>query len=377
MKILIVSRGCPTEEYPLNGIFEFDQARALKKAGYDIIFASIDLRSIRRWRKWGKRNFVKDGVPVVEVSLPCGRLPRCVTQAVGKLAYRWIHRIVEKSSGSPEIVHAHFWDVADYCAKFVTREKIRFVVTEHSSMLMEDSIKKTVIRIAGRVYEKADRVIVVSKALKNRIYDIFQREAEIVWNILDEKSFPIEMIEKQNGKDGFTFVSCGNLIARKGFDVLLKAFSRISEKEARLVILGDGPLREELKGIAKQLGISERVCFKGRQSRKEIREIYLESDCFVLASRKETFGVVYIEAMACGLPVIATCCGGPEDIVTKEVGVLVQVDDEIQLQEAMEHMVLCKGCYEPQVCIEQVKNRYSANAITSRIEEIYLRLYRE
>lgn len=376
MKILIVSRGCPTEKYPLNGIFEFDQARALKNAGHDVIFVSIDLRSIRHWRKWGKHKFVKDGVPVIEINLPCGRLPRCVTQKVGRLAYKWMHHIVEKSNGKPQIVHAHFWDVADYCAKFIARRGIGFVVTEHSSILMGDSIKKSIVRIASRVYEKADEVIVVSKALKNRIFALFHRETEVIWNIIDEKYFPLEKVEKINSKREFTFVSCGNLIARKGFDVLLKAFSKISEKESKLVILGDGPLREELKENAKQLGISGRVCFKGRQSRKEIRSIYLESDCFVLASRNETFGVVYIEAMACGLPVIATCCGGPEDIVTKEVGVLVQVDDEIQLQEAMEQMILSKECYKPQVCIEQVKNSCSAKAITSQIEEVYLQICR-
>ena len=108
---------------------------------------------------------------------------------------------------------------------------------------------------------------------------------------------------------------------------LLHAFAAL-HGEPRLIIFGDGPESGALRALCAELGLYSRVSFRGHCPREELAEAYAAADCFVLASRSETFGVAYIEAMAAGLPVIATRCGGPEDFVTEENGILIPVDDE-------------------------------------------------
>ena len=85
MFVCVVARGYPTNKYEMNGIFEFDQARALNQLGHKVIFVAIDLRSLRRWRKWGIEHFIKDGVEIYAINIPLGRLPHNVLRYVGQL----------------------------------------------------------------------------------------------------------------------------------------------------------------------------------------------------------------------------------------------------------------------------------------------------
>lgn len=94
-------------------------------------------------------------------------------------------------------------------------------------------------------------------------------------------------------------------------------------------------------------------------------------DCFVLPSRYETFGVVYIEAMASGKPVIATACGGPDDFVTQENGLLVPVGEVSALARAMQQMMTSRHQYDSDKIRESVQSRFSSQAIAGQLEQIY------
>lgn len=371
MKIWIVSRGCPSEQNPQYGIFEFDQARALKTAGFEVIFLALDLRSIRRWRKWGIHTFVKEGISVVEINVPYGPIPYKLYDMVGRKAFKRLFYKAVKLYGKPDIVHAHFGNVASLCADCVTAEKIKFIVTEHHCKIMEEPMVPKVYRAASCAYSKADKVIAVSGALAKRIYEKFGVKAEVVANIIDENNFSLEKMPHKDASQDFMFCTCGNLIHRKGFDIILKAFSVMKNQSSKLIIIGDGPCRHKLEELVNDLGIIQRVEFKGRCTRDVIRDIYRNCDCFVLSSRSETFGVVYIEALASGLPIIATRCGGPEDIVTDEIGVLIDVDDVEGLAEAMDDMIQNYQKYDKDYCVEYVKKRFSGEEICTRLEEIY------
>jgi glycosyltransferase involved in cell wall biosynthesis len=119
------------------------------------------------------------------------------------------------------------------------------------------------------------------------------------------------------------FVFMGRLVDWKRVDILLEACSKLQGENFTLEILGDGPLRGELESYAQGLGIAERVIFHGMQPQARCSQVLSECDALVLPSLRECGGAVVLEAMACGLPVIATRWGGPADYLDERSGILV------------------------------------------------------
>ncbi|MDP4188777.1 MAG: glycosyltransferase, partial [Bacteroidota bacterium] len=128
----------------------------------------------------------------------------------------------------------------------------------------------------------------------------------------------------------------------KGYDILLKAFAQLvsqNHNSFRLIIGGEGKEKKYLQRLAVRLKIGDKVTFTGNLDRLQVRQNLQMANVFVHPSRLESFGVVLIEAMACGLPLITTRCGGPEYIVTPETGLLVEPDNSGKLSDAMSYFV--------------------------------------
>ncbi len=139
-----------------------------------------------------------------------------------------------------------------------------------------------------------------------------------------------------------------------------------------MTIVGDGPKKHYLKNLIIELGIEKCVEFTGKLSREEMLPKLSYSNVFVLPSNSETFGVVYIEAMALGLPVIATKCGGPEDFVDSSNGLLIERNSEERLVDAMEYMYKHYNEYKRESISGSVINRYSPSKIARQIELLYM-----
>ena len=141
------------------------------------------------------------------------------------------------------------------------------------------------------------------------------------------------------GLPGRFVLAAGRLIPAKGFDLLLKAFSRVESPNLQLVVLGDGPERDNLLALARRLSISHRVCFPGAVS--DIFSWYQRADCFVLSSRNEGWPNVLVEAMAAGCPAVSFGCDyGPAEIVQDGTsGLLVAPGDIDSLAHAITRVV--------------------------------------
>jgi glycosyltransferase involved in cell wall biosynthesis len=137
-------------------------------------------------------------------------------------------------------------------------------------------------------------------------------------------------------------LSLGRLVREKGIDVLIEAYSRLGCRRTGvdLIIAGEGPEEASLKELARQLEISENVIFVGRADRQMVAQLFCGAEVFVLASRHEPFGIVNLEAMAAGTPIVATSVGGvPELLADGRYGVLVPPEDSEALSTAISDLL--------------------------------------
>lgn len=375
MKILLVTRGYPQKHNKNLGLFERDQAIALKKAGYDVAYAVVDIRSFRKKRQFGFNSFVdENGIKVYEMNWPIGPVPRKFIEFFRQEALIKLYSYILKEFGRPDIVHAHFLNYGVISIKLCKKENLPLVITEHSSYLMQEKHTKAVINRAKKTYNACSAIIAVSQPLANVIKNLSGCDAVVISNIASVP-YPIkENKQKDTSKNNkFVFASAANLLKHKGFDTLISGFSKLANinKNVELWIYGDGPEKNNLIKLAKKLNVDKQVHFYGKYERSEIANQFSKADCFVLTSRVETFGVVYIEAMACGLPVIATRCCGPESFVNNKNGYLIPIDDDDALFEAMKDVIKNRNKFDSNQIKKFTNDNFSEEAISKRITEVY------
>ncbi|MFC6548276.1 glycosyltransferase [Cohnella cellulosilytica] len=282
-------------------------------------------------------------------------------------------------SGKINIIHAHISFPAGWVAMKLSEEfNIPFVITEHMSpfpfpsYLTRDGTLNNSVR---KPLQKANRVIAVSPALVQQIRRYEVSDPVYIPNLVDEDFFEPVLMEK---KKKFTFFTLGNMMPQKGIPTLLHAIKmfliNLSDEDKRNVeflIGGDGKYFSEYKILANTLGLSEFVRWMGLINREEVKGEFQNCDCFVLTSKHESFGVVYAEAIACGKPIIATKCGGPEVIVTPQNGLLTEIDDVKGISEALNHMFLNFNQYSSPIIRNQFMSKFSKRAVIDQLDELY------
>lgn len=375
MKVFTVARGIPDKDYPQNGIFEYDQAKALAVAGAHVTVLALDMRPWNVSRKHGLACFdTEHGIHVVRLSLPTGAYRKGMP--ILQFLIRVMYRKAVSLYGKPDVIHAHFYFLGAIASTLKSRFGVPLVLTEHSSKMNcpLSSISPLDRAIAERAYRNADRVISVSSALAGRLNDNFGIKAPVISNVADVSNFGYHarQYDGQSSESVFRFVSVGNLIPLKHFHVLLDAFALAFPSDGRvlLTIVGGGPESHNLRKKAHELGISKHVCFTGAVPRDRVRDEMYAAHAFVLASSTETFGLVYAEAMATGLPVIATECGGPQDFVNEYNGILVPVGDVRKLADALERMKNSAGWFDGREISEGIIRRFSEKTIGEQVLDV-------
>ncbi len=385
MLTFILSRGIPTEQYPTNGVFEFDQACALQEAGCQVVFLALDLRSARRVRRWGFQSFTRNGVAVRVLSVPLGNLPKKIFYPIGSWALQKLYARAVKEFGKPDVLHAHFTDYGYLAAKLKETEQVPLVLTEHSSLVNQDKLPSDIEQAAKLAFARADKLIAVSPALAEKMREHSHRSVLWIPDMVDTELFSYtdeheqmrslwEETELEGGE--FSFLSCGNLRKVKRMDVLIQAFARAFRDcpKVHLTICGQGEEEGNLRKLIYDLKMENRIELAGIRPREEIAQRLQQADCFVLASVSETFGVSYLEALSCGVPVIATRCGGPECFVNEHNGLMVEPDDVEGLSSAMLTMYCNGGSYNRAAIAQEVRNHYSSQAVAARLMEQYEQL---
>ena len=183
----------------------------------------------------------------------------------------------------------------------------------------------------------SDRTVAVSEGLRQNLIGRWHAHANKTVMIHNPVFFPADarvpsQAELKARPD--TILAVGRFVHEKGFVSLIRAFARLNRPQARLVILGKGPEQSKMEAEIKRLRLGDRVSLPGYA--KEPWTHYATAKCFVLSSNSEPFGNVVVEAMAYGLPVVATACAGPLEILMQgEFGRIVAIDDEARLAGAI------------------------------------------
>ena len=188
-------------------------------------------------------------------------------------------------------------------------------------------------RLMGLLYPRADQVVALGEAVAATLQERLICKAEhivIIGNpVTVQAPAPDpggELVQSQLWRRRY-IVAVGRLSPQKGFDVLIESFAKVKDVDCDLVILGEGELRSDLEAQAKRLGLSDRVHLPGFM--KNPHSVMARAQLFVLSSRWEGFGLVIVEAMALGIPVVATdCSGAPRELLLDgKLGHLVPPDD--------------------------------------------------
>lgn len=380
MHVLILPSWYPTYPGDFGGSFFREQALALHQHGCQVGVIYPQIRSLRQWKTIfsGKRGIEEEldqGMPTYRLHgmnwYP--RLPVLGRRKWLEGGLKLFEHYVQKN-GKPDLLHAHSIFNAGILAYEIHRQyEIPFCITEHSTAFARGLVSNQEIEIAKDLVAKSSKNFAVSNEFAKLLSEIIPASPpwEVMENLVNQKFLEKPIAKTKKSK--FTFINVAIATSKKCQLNIVDAFSRKFQKNknVQLLIAGDGPELPRLKQRAAALGIEAQVSFPGKISRDEVLEHMSESNAFVLSSRHETFGVVVIEALALGLPVVATRCGGPETILREQDGILVSVDDIENLAQAMESVYENYDQYDPSEIRQACKARFSEEAISNRLMMAY------
>jgi len=200
--------------------------------------------------------------------------------------------------------------------------------------------------LVTRVVNTADRVLAISSDIKKRAlehYDIKKKIEVVLLGIVKPVFQKNSRSKLRLGEKDFVISCIGRIVKRKGLEYLIQAIAELKKENAKLVIMGSGPELENLKKLSKKLGVEKQVMFTGFVNDAKKYQYLSASDIFALASLHEGFGIIYVEAMECGLPVIASNVGGQLDFLQDgKTGFLVPVGDSKKLTESIRKLYSSK-----------------------------------
>jgi len=399
-RVLVLANWFPSDADPGLGSFVLEQVRALRDAsaldvrvvsGRPLRVSTLNPLAFRRTLAVYRRAFhtldwsTRDGVPVLEIPYLVGTPIPVVSNA---LTYRRaVARVADQVRENFEfdLVHAHtaFLD-GTAGAMLARRYHTPLVITEHSGPFAQLTRRPWIRWQVKKTLRAADRVFGVSEALADEIRSLLasrsmrRAERDLVQtmpNGVDTTLFhPAEPARAANPAAPRIF-AVGVLHEVKNPLLLVEAFARVHARlpRASLHIVSGGALEGAARERCAQLGVLDSVVWHGFQPRREVARLLRdECDLLAMSSSSETFGIVAIEAMACGKPVVSTRCGGPESIVTQPfLGQLCENGDPHALATAMLDVISRLGEFDAQRIRAHAVAHYDFDKVATAIDAAY------
>ena len=358
MKVLVISHMYPSSFNEISGIFVHEQVKALVAKGVEIQVVSpvpwtpfpINYLSYK-WKKYSiiPEREIREGISVWYpryVTFPRSLFFACS----GQRMYLGIKELVAKiyQEFQFDLIHAHVALPDGYAGmKIAQKYKKPLIVNIHGqdfqqTIFKNKKCKENMVKLIN--YSK--KTIVVSKKLMKigeKYLQVNKDKIIVVPNGVNMRDIYTEKNENiQEYKEKKVILSVSHLIKTKGIDLNLKAIAKLIQKYPDIIylIIGEGEEKKKLKKLVSELNLQDMVIFMGEVSRYKVMEYMASCDIFSLPSWNEGFGVVYIEAMVSGKPVIGCQGEGIEDFVKHgKTGLLVKPKDVDSLTEALDFLL--------------------------------------
>jgi glycosyltransferase involved in cell wall biosynthesis len=351
-RVLVLARNYPNNAFPTLGIWTERLVTASSAVAEPTVVAPVPyappfapFSSMRRFRSV-ERLRTEAGITVhhPRVAAGPGQLLYAFDAQVGHATLRKaivaLHRIQPF-----DLIHAHFiYPEGVIASRLGTELGIPVVSTEHAMWSAWFDRHPAVRRQVERALPRIARITAVSEALRSNIRGLFGDSVpvDVIPNVVDERIFIAPQADE--GRDPHHLLFVGLIRHVKGLDVLIRALGRLLPEypELRLSVAGGSFYRAyerdaaEVRALVRTLGLDNRVTFLGEVLPVDVAALMRRSALLVVPSRRESFSLVTAEALASGTPVVATRCGGPEQIITPETGELTDVDDPASLAVAIQ-----------------------------------------
>lgn len=375
MYILSIGRAFPEKSTGMIGIFEYEQAIALKKAGNKVIYAFSDNRSVKVIRTIKPYRNSKDEIEIYGRRLPIKGLPEALFRKIKSAEFKKLMKTIIDENGVPDVIHIHFplltttKDIFEYLKVL----GCKVVVTEHWTQVQKKELSFRKKEFLCELVEKADDFICVSSLLKKSVLELTgtKRNILVIPNMVSDEFGYADA--RDVSRKGYKFISIGRLVAVKRFNIVIEGFTKAfkGNKDVSLILVGDGKLYNSLKKQINSLGMSEQITMTGFRKREEVAGLLAESDCYVSASILETFGVPFIEAWVTGLPCIGVENGPIDELFNNENGVLFKADDPDDFAKAMKKIYAEKDRFNRKAISEKAVSLFSSSSIAEKLLEVF------
>jgi L-malate glycosyltransferase len=383
MKVAIITSWLnrrPNDLMDSTGIFVREQAQAMQILGVEVALFFPDLMPHRDASFFVSQRHLdtEGGIPTFRIQQ--FHLPKwslfLLKSYIKKAAT--LYDDYFKVFGKPDLIHAHNYWVGFVAQAIKEKHGIPYVFTEHDTVFFEGRFRPWLVPLMTKMLQEASAITAVSQGLKEALKPFSEKPISVVPNIINTQVFqPKEAFYKKKfgSEETCQFVSIGGLYPYKGYDLLLTAFAQFLSDNpnvsAFLTIIGAGTERVNLERQATQLHINQCVVFKGQLTTKEIVTSLSQSDIFISSSRFETFGVAMAEAMAMGLPILATPTDGAKDIMRAETGVLTTDISVAAITEGLTKMYLEHQKFDASKIRQHVLDNFDKTIVAERYLEIY------
>lgn len=376
MKVLIIPSWYPEGEDRLMGIYHKEYAYALAKSGVEVDMLHISRQSIRRPIKYLlKKNVIIDKEENYNVYkgkiLETKKLNNKLFMSLYYKKLEKLYKYYIKHNSKPDILHAEVTIPAGYAvAKLGKKYNIPVVITEHSSGFMDyfNGIDKEYSMYAlNNSY-----FTTVSNMMKKQL-EVISDKCDILPNIVETDKFKVK---RKDDNNKFELISVCALRKGKGIEIIIKAVKILVDKgykNVHLNVVGDGYLMDFYKETARELNIDKHISFLGQKTKEEIIKLLSENNIFVVGSRYETFCIPGVEALASGMPIVSTKCGGIEEYLDKKCGELCEVGNAEDMASKIELVYKNKDKYDIKY-LRSVSDKFSYDSVCNKAMEIYKKI---